>query len=114
MWQQQPKSAREIHDIIQVQLQWSHSSTRKTLERMFEKGFLKSKEIHGTKVYLTNLSKINTLAKYVKDLACRVLELESPLPVSMFANSKLLDKNELKELEKLLLEQASEKTLEND
>jgi predicted transcriptional regulator len=102
LWAQEPLSAREVHSEIEKKLDWSNSSTRKTLERMSNKNFLKIKEVHGTKVYFTNLSKIKTLASYVKDLAQRVLEVDGPLPVSMFADSKLLDKDELRELESLL------------
>jgi BlaI family transcriptional regulator, penicillinase repressor len=102
LWKSEPLSAREVHDQIKLELQWSYSSTRKTLDRMKEKAFLSIKDVHGINVYTTELSKIATLASYVKDLAYRVLEVDTPLPVSMFADSKLLDKNELKKLESLL------------
>ena len=38
LWKQQPLSAREIHQHIEDELGWSFSSTRKTLERMLDKG----------------------------------------------------------------------------
>jgi predicted transcriptional regulator len=102
LWKDSPLSAREIHDRVSTQLNWSYSSTRKTLDRMSDKHYLKVSESHGIKVYSSLLSKVKTLSIYIKDLASRVLEVDGPLPVSMFADSKLLNPEEQKELEKLL------------
>ncbi|MEM7017888.1 MAG: BlaI/MecI/CopY family transcriptional regulator [Pseudomonadota bacterium] len=102
LWQQHPLSAREIHERVQDELQWSYSSTRKTLERMLSKGWLKAEDVHGIKVYRAKLKKVNTLATYVKDFTRRVLELDKPLPVSMFVDSKLLDEEEIQQLDNLL------------
>ena len=41
LWAQEPLSAREVHSEIEKKLDWSNSSTRKTLERMSNKNFLK-------------------------------------------------------------------------
>ncbi|NQY37277.1 MAG: BlaI/MecI/CopY family transcriptional regulator, partial [Alteromonadaceae bacterium] len=48
LWQQQPRTARELHDEIQELFDWSYSSTRKTLERMGEKKFV-TMEFKGNK-----------------------------------------------------------------
>ena len=102
LWKESPLSAREIHDRIVDKLKWSYSSTRKTLDRMSEKQHLGVSESHGIRVYTSQLSKVKTLSIYIKDFASRVLEVEGPLPVSMFADSKLLNPEEQKELEQLL------------
>ena len=102
LWRRSPLSAKEIHAAVESQISWSFSSTRKTLDRMLNKGLLKTEEVHGVKVYLSAVNKVKTLALYVKELAFQVFEVEKDLPVSMFADSKLLDKGELKELEALL------------
>ena len=102
LWKDSPLSAREIHDRVSTKLNWSYSSTRKTLDRMSDKDYLKVSESHGVKVYSSLLSKVKTLSIYIKDLASRVLEVDGPLPVSMFADSKLLNSDEQKELEQLL------------
>jgi len=103
-----PLSAREIHDQVAAQLQWSFSSTRKTLERMQQKALLNLQEVHGVKVYVPAVSKVKTLALYVKELTRQILEVDSDLPVTMFANSKLLDPDELQELEQWLQQDADE------
>ena len=102
LWQQFPLSAREIHDQTQSQLHWSYSSTRKTLDRMHEKEYLSIEKIHGLKVYSPIVSKVKTVANFVNDFTHRVLEVNHPLPVSMFADSQILDEDELAELEALL------------
>ncbi|WP_196140397.1 BlaI/MecI/CopY family transcriptional regulator [Aliikangiella sp. G2MR2-5] len=103
LWRQSPMSAREVHETT-GSLKWSFSSTRKTLERMLQKGMLTQEELHGVKVFSPAVSKVKTLASFVKELAFQVLEVDKELPVSMFADSKLLDDGELKELEMLLNE----------
>ncbi len=102
LWKQSPLSAKEVHQHVEDELQWSFSSTRKTLDRMLDKKLLGSKEVHGVKVYLAKASKVKTLASFIKDFTQKVLELDGPLPVSMFADSKLLEPEELEELEAML------------
>jgi BlaI family transcriptional regulator, penicillinase repressor len=102
LWRQQPLSAREIHDRVAEELGWSYSSTRKTLERMLEKGSVSQETRHGVQVYVAVLEKVDTLAAFAHDFGKRVMEMDTPLPVNMFTGSKLVDQNELAQLEQLL------------
>lgn len=102
LWKQHPLSAREIHQHVEAELDWSYSSTRKTLERMLDKGYLRQHVIHGVQVYEAALEKVDTLAAFAHDFGKRVMEMESPLPVTMFTGSKLVDDEELAQLEQLL------------
>jgi predicted transcriptional regulator len=102
LWRQHPLSARELHQQVETELGWSYSSTRKTLERMLEKGMVSQEVRHGVQVYLAVLEKVDTLAAFAHDFGTRVMELESPLPVAMFTGSKLVDDRELAQLEQLL------------
>jgi len=102
LWQESPLSAKEIHLHIEDKLNWSYSSTRKTLDRMSEKKYLKFENAHGIKVFYPVLEKIEILANFVSDLTQRILEVDSPLPISMFTDSKLLNENELDKLEKYI------------
>ena len=101
LWKQQPLSARELHDLA-AELQWSYSSTRKTLERMVEKHMLNLQVVHGINVYRPALDKIETLAAFTRDFGKRVMEMDEPLPVNMFTGSKLVNPAELAELEQIL------------
>jgi BlaI family penicillinase repressor len=102
LWQQQPRTARELHDEIQELLGWSYSSTRKTLERMGEKKFVSMAFIGNKKIYCARLDKVKTLAAFAQDFAKRIFEIDGPLPVAMFTDSRLIDESEIIELEKLL------------
>ncbi|NHZ89482.1 BlaI/MecI/CopY family transcriptional regulator [Massilia sp. CCM 8733] len=102
LWRQQPLSAREIHQQVEAELGWSYSSTRKTLERMLEKGSIIQSTLHGVQVYEAVLEKVGTLASFAHDFGKRVMEMDAPLPVTMFTGSKLVDDAELTRLEQLL------------
>ena len=102
LWKGQPLSARALHASVEAELGWSFSSTRKTVERMLEKGMLVQRSEQGLLVYETRADKVSTLAAFAHDFGQRVMELDSPLPVSMFTGSKLVDQQELAQLEQLL------------
>ncbi|MBE0362366.1 hypothetical protein PULV_a2984 [Pseudoalteromonas ulvae UL12] len=104
LWLNEPRTARELHDLIAPIYDWSYSSTRKTLERMGEKEFVRSESQGNKRIYYSTLDKMTTLAQISKDFAKRVLELDGPLPMAMFADSKLINSNEIDDLEKLLNE----------
>lgn len=109
LWKQQPLSAREIHERSVAELDWSFSSTRKTLERMLDKQMVSQHDQHGVQVYLPELDKVATLAAFAHDFGKRVMEMDAPLPVNMFTGSKLVDQRELAELEQLLNDWPSDK-----
>lgn len=102
LWRRQPLSAREIHDEVVEELGWSYSSTRKTLERMLEKGMVRQELRHGVQVYEAVSEKVGTLAAFAHDFGRRVMEIDAPLPVAMFTGSKLVDDAELARLEQVL------------
>ena len=102
LWRQAPLSAREIHEAVEEELVWSFSSTRKTVERMMEKQMVAQHVRHGVQVYEALLDKVETLAAYAHDFGTRIMELDTPLPVNMFAGSKLVNAGELAQLEQML------------
>ena len=108
LWLKQPLTARELHDELEPVLGWGYSSTRKTLERMGEKGFVACETLGNKNSYKALLDKMPTLAAFAQDFARRVFELNGPLPVAMFANSKLVNADEMADLEKLLADLAQQ------
>ena len=95
LWKGQPLSARALHASVQEELGWSFSSTRKTVERMLEKGLLVQRSEQGVLVYETGADKVATLAAFAHDFGRRVMELDSPLPMHAFTGRKLVDRQEL-------------------
>lgn len=108
LWRRSPLSAREVHDGIAERLPWSFSSTRKTLERMEEKGLVRVRDVHGMRVHEPTVTKVATLGRLMRDFASQVLDLEDPLPVTAFAKSPLLEPGDVAELERLLQESDGE------
>jgi predicted transcriptional regulator len=104
LWRQQPLSAREVHEQVVVEMGWSYSATRKTLERMLEKRMVEQHSRHGVLVYYAALEKVDTLAAFAHDFGRRIMEIELPLPMTMFTGSKLVDENELAQLKQVLLD----------
>lgn len=104
LWAQGSLPVRTLHDMCAEKLDWSFSSTRKTMTRMVDKGFvnLSKPEGKGAAVYMARVSKTTTLAHMARDFMRRVLEVDGPLPASTFSDSKLLTDEELDELEGLL------------
>ncbi|MGV6801891.1 MAG: BlaI/MecI/CopY family transcriptional regulator [bacterium] len=102
LWAEGAQSQREIHLAIQESLNWSRSSTRKTLERMVAKGLIKVTPAHGVNLYRAKVKKIPTIATIVVSFAADVLGLTGPLPVSNLVQSELLNEAELQELDQYL------------
>jgi BlaI family penicillinase repressor len=102
LWKHKACSARELHDCAGERLGWSYSSTRKTLERMRDKRLVVERDQHGLHVYRAAVGKLAMLAQLADDFGRRVLEIDGPLPLQAFADSRLLSEAELAQLAALL------------
>lgn len=102
LWREPQLSARALHARVEDELEWSYSSTRKTLERMLEKGMVAQETVAGIQVYRPLLDKVDTLAGFARDFSRRVMEMDAPLAAAMFTGSKLVDEKELERLDQLL------------
>lgn len=110
LWANGRQSIREIHDGAAPQLDWSYSSTRKTVERMIAKGMVSMSDYHGLKTYKAKSKKIPTIAAIIRDFAADVLGLDGPMPVANLVRSQTLSPEELEELDALLKAQAVDDT----
>lgn len=102
LWGAGPQSAGEIHKAVSDTLGWSRSSSRKTVERMVDKGLLSVQTQHGLNIYKARARKIPTLAALIQSFASDVLGLDGPLPVSNLVKSQVLSDKELAELDDYL------------
>lgn len=102
LWRDAPLSARALHERVESELGWTFSSTRKTLERMLDKGMVDQQTESGVLVYRPLLEKVGTLAAFARDFSLRVMEMDAPLTAAMFTGSKLVDRDELERLDSLL------------
>jgi predicted transcriptional regulator len=102
LWRKRALSARAIADELSEPLEWSYSTLRTVLERMVEKGLLKRKAGESANLYAPAVGKVALIGRMVQDFSARVLELDKAPPAILFANSRLLSKDEVDELEELL------------
>ena len=108
LWRRGRLSARELQDASQAETGWSYSATRKTLDRMVEKGLVRIEVVHGIKTHIAAQSKLETLAALASAFARDVLDLDTPMPAATFASSKLVSPDEISELEDLLAKLADQ------
>ena len=102
LWKHGALAVRALHDVCVRELDWSFSSTRKTMSRMEDKEFVVLDKTKNPSRYVAKISKTTTLARMTKEFMGQVLEIDGPLPTSTFTDSKLLTDEELDELEGLL------------
>ena len=102
LWRKKSLSAREITDEVAPDFNWTYSTMRTVIERMCEKGLFKQKTADGINVYSAAVGKVALLSRMILDFSDRVLELDAAPSAVMFADSKLLTEDEIKELEKIL------------
>jgi len=102
LWRHGALPVRSLHEKCADDLAWSFSSTRKTLERMGDKGFVSISKQGGPAHVSAKISKTTALAGMAREFFGRVLEVDGPLPASTFTGSTLLSDEELDELEGLL------------
>lgn len=108
LWASGQLSVRELHDQITETYSWAYSTTKTMMDRMVKKGLMARENFHGVFLYKPLVSRPAGLAKIVRFFADRVVEVDYGAVVSLFARSKVLDPQELKELAKLL--EADKKT----
>ncbi len=102
LWQSRRLSAREIHDATAASTGWSFSSTRKTLDRMVDKGLIAIEMVHGVKTFTPKTPKLSVLASLIGDFSKNILGSDQPLPAAAFVGSSLISEDEIDELEDLL------------
>ena len=68
LWARGPLPVRALHDMCVSSLGWSFSSTRKTMSRMEDKGFVRLDKGEGAARYVAKISKTATLAKMTRIL----------------------------------------------
>ena len=108
LWKNGRNTVREVHDAITETTGWAYTTTKTMMDRMVTKELLKREDFHGIYLYSPLVSRPAGLAKLVKFFADRVLETDAGTVVSMFAGSKAISPEEIKELERLLQEDNEE------
>jgi BlaI family transcriptional regulator, penicillinase repressor len=106
-WRDGELSAREVHERITPELDWTPSTTRTVLERMRAKRLLSRRHVHGVVVYAHLQPKVQVLGRLMRRLS-DLLELNGALPAAAFSGSQILGPEEIAELEAVLAGEAKD------
>lgn len=100
-WRDGDLSAREVHDRIAAQLDWTPSTTRTMLERMRAKTLVSRRDVHGVAVYSQTRRKVEVLTGLMRRFST-LLEMDEAVPAAAFTGSQLLNDADIAELDALL------------
>ena len=102
LWNSGPKTARQLHEAVGPSQDWQLSTTRTVLGRMESKGWVKRNGDVDPVTFEPMLDRVETLGSLVRHLARKVLDMDGPIPATMFAESPHLSDDELDELDAII------------
>ncbi|MEM9055043.1 MAG: BlaI/MecI/CopY family transcriptional regulator [Pseudomonadota bacterium] len=102
LWNSGPKTARQLHESVGPSQDWQLSTTRTVLGRMEAKGWVKRNGDVDPVTFEPLLDRVETLGSLVRHLARKVLDMDGPIPATMFAESPHLSDDELDELDAII------------
>jgi len=102
LWTSGAKTARQLHEAVGPSQDWQLSTTRTVLGRMESKGWVKRNGDVDPVTFEPLLDRVETLGSLVRHLARKVLDMDGPIPATMFAESPHLSDGELDELDAII------------
>ena len=102
LWNSGPKTARQLHEAVGPSQDWQLSTTRTVLGRMEAKGWVQRNGDVDPVTFEPLLDRVETLGSLVRHLARKVLDMDGPIPATMFAESPHLSDDELVELDAII------------
>ena len=99
LWTSGARTARQLHEAVGPSQDWQLSTTRTVLGRMESKGWVKRNGAVDPVTFAPLLDRVETLGSLVRHLARKVLDMDGPIPATMFAESPHLSDTELDELD---------------
>jgi BlaI family transcriptional regulator, penicillinase repressor len=102
LWKSGKMNVREVHEQMLKNYKWAYSTTKTMMDRMVNKKLLSRESFHGVFLYLPLISRPSGFARLINFFSDRVMELDHSMIVALFAKSKALTPDEVKELSMLL------------
>jgi len=102
LWNSGAKTARQLHEAVGPSQDWQLSTTRTVLGRMEAKGWVQRNGSVDPVTFEPMLDRVETLGSLVRHLARKVLDMDGPIPATMFAESPHLSNDELDELDTII------------
>ena len=102
LWEQHPKTGREIVDRLTEQMGWSRSTTLTLLKRLEEKGAVGSENAGTIKQFYPCITRESAALQETEDFLKRVYKGSIGMMVSAFTKKQSLTKAEIEELYAIL------------
>ena len=102
LWSHGAQTARQLHEAVGPSQDWQLSTTRTVLGRMEAKGWVARNGDVDPVTFEPLLDRVETLGSLVRHLARKVLDMDGPIPATMFAESPHLSDDELDELDAII------------
>ncbi len=99
LWKRGESSNREVFDALQND--WTYSTAKTVIDRMYRKGTLARRNLHGINVYTAIVSRSQAMVGWLRFFADHILGVDSDTAIAMFAKSEHINDKELAELRKL-------------
>ncbi len=102
LWEQEPRTGREVVDYLKADMGWSKSTTLTMLRRMTEKGLIRCDEGGDVKLYYPLVVREEALLQETEDFLCRVYKGSVGMLMSTLTKRQSLSKEEIQELYAIL------------
>lgn len=104
LWEQAPRTGREVVDYLKAEMGWSKSTTLTMLRRMAEKGLVRCDEGGEVRCYSPLVAREKALLQETEDFLSRVYRGSVGLLMSTLTKRQNLSREEIKELYAILEE----------
>lgn len=109
LWEQVPRTSREVVDYLKADMGWSKSTTLTMLRRMTEKGLIRCEEGGEVRLYSPLVAREDALLQETEDFLSRVYKGSVGMLMSTLTNRQNLSREEIRELY-AILEEAERKS----
>lgn len=109
LWEQIPRTSREVVDYLKADMGWSKSTTLTMLRRMTEKGLIRCEEGGEVRLYYPLVDREDALLQETEDFLSRVYKGSVGMLMSTLTKRQNLSREEIRELY-AILEEAERKS----
>mgnify|MGYP002069370174 FL=1 len=109
LWEQVPRTSREVVDYLKADMGWSKSTTLTMLRRMTEKGLIRCEEGGEVRLYSPLVAREDALLQETEDFLSRVYKGSVGMLMSTLTKRQNLSREEIRELY-AILEEAEKKS----
>lgn len=109
LWEQVPRTSREVVDYLKADMGWSKSTTLTMLRRMTEKGLIRCEEGGEVRLYSPLAAREDALLQETEDFLSRVYKGSVGMLMSTLTKRQNLSREEIRELY-AILEEAERKS----